>query len=386
MCLSNKAYQRKTADWFVKFLKEKPSVDFLHIWLGDGANNHCECEECMKQTVSDMYIDLLNEVDAALTAANINTKIVCIQYVNTRYAPRVKKFNNLNRFILMPSITGDKAKGYTTEECTVELPPEDERNNFNPVGGFSGGMKLFKEWQDQYPSLPIMFCDYHLYSSHFSDASYMNISKVISHDVKMIKEFGSNGLVNCKTQRSYFPTSLPVYASGALLCNPNREFEEVADEYFDAAYGKQAKVVRKYLLKLGELFDQTIIMRKISVVDFEAKNESKAKPAWRDNADAAKLFEQVEPTVNEFAKNLNGYIENAEDDCRRHSFKLLLHHAEMAKLYGKALYAGAIGNDEDCQKYKDELIEYAEANEEHFFQEFDVYLFRTAMNNIFKNA
>ncbi len=384
MCLSNKELQKMTADWFVKFLKEKPSVDILHIWLGDGANNHCECEECLKLSVSDMYIDFLNEVDAALTAANINTKIVCIQYVNTRYAPRVKKFNNPNRFILMPAISSDKATGYTTEECKILLPPEDERNNFNPVGGFSAEMKLFKEWREQYPSLPIMFFDYHLYSTHFSDPSYMTVSKVISHDVKMLKEFGANGLVNCKTQRSQFPTSLPVYASGALLCNPERTYEEVTDEYFDAAYGKQAKVVKEYLLKLGELFDQKIIMRTISVVDFEAKNTGKTKPAWRDNEDAAKLFAQVEPTVNEFAKNLNEYIESAEDNCRRKSLELLSYHAEMAKLYGKALLAGATGNDEECQKYKDELLQYTAKNEEHFFQEFDVYLFKIAINNIFK--
>jgi len=383
MCLSNKELQKMTADWFVKFLKEKNTVDILHIWLGDGANNHCECEECLKHTVSDMYIDLLNEVDAALTLANINTRIVCIQYVNTRYAPRVKKFNNPERFILMPAISSDKATGYTSEECTIELLPEDERNNFNPKGGFSAGMKLFKEWREQYPSLPVMFFDYHLYSTHFSDPSYMTVSKVISHDVKMLKDFGANGLVNCKTQRSYFPTSLPVYASGALLCNPERSFEEVADEYFEAAYGKQSKVVRQYLEKLSELFDQKIIMRTISVVDFEAKNQSKTKPAWRENEEGAKLFAQVEPTINAFAEKLNEYIESAEDNCRRRSFQLLSYHAEMAKLYGKALYAGAVGKDEECQKYKKELQEYAKTNEKHFFQEFDVFLFESAINNIF---
>lgn len=384
MCLSNKELQKMTADWFVEFLKKKPTIDFLHIWLGDGANNHCECEECMKHTVSDMYIDLLNEVDAAMTAANIDTKIVCIQYVNTRYAPRVRKLNNPSRFILMPAISSDKATGYTTEECKIELPPEDERNNFNPVGGFPALMKLFGEWREQYPTLPVMFFDYHLYSSHFTDASYMTASRVISHDVKMLKEFGSQGIVNCKTQRSYFPTSLPVYASGALLCNPELTFEEIADEYFEAAYGKQAKVTKEYLEKLGELFDQKLIMKTISVVDFEAKTTGKKKPAWRDNPDAAKLFAQVEPTVNAFAKNLDEYIENAEDNCRRHSFELLKHHAEMAKFYGKALYAGAVGNEEECQKNKEELLLYVQENEPHFFQEFDAYLFKTAMNNTFK--
>ena len=88
--------------------------------------------------------------------------------------------------------------------------------------------------------------------------------------------------------------------------------------------------------------------------------------------------------MDAFSAHLDDYMEDAEDNCRRHSFALLKHHAAMAKLFGRALYAGAAGNAEECRKNKEELLRYVQENEAHFFQEFDSYLFKTAMYNIFK--
>ena len=57
-------------------MKEKPHVDFLHIWFADGINNMCECEECLKSSPTDQLIQLLNETDEAFTQNGINTRIV----------------------------------------------------------------------------------------------------------------------------------------------------------------------------------------------------------------------------------------------------------------------------------------------------------------------
>ncbi len=383
LCLSNKKLAEMTADWFVDFLKNKPEVDFLHIWLGDGANNHCECENCMKQSVSDMYIDMLNIVDERLTAAGIDTKIICIQYVNTRHAPLVSRFNNPERFVLMPAISRNYTEPYTTEKYPYPLPEKDERNNFKGMSDFRGTMGLFDTWRKIYPDLPVMFFDYHLYSTHLTDPGYMFASRLISEDVKQLKNVGSQGLVNCKTQRSYFPTSLPVYASGALLTNPDLNFDDIADEYFEAAYGREAKTIRNYLEKISELFDQKLIKTVTSVEDFADKALTK-KRAWRNNPDAAALFEQIEGVVNGLKENLDGYIANAEDECKKHSFELLKYHTEICRLYGRALLEGAKGNDEQCNIFVSKLLEYVKENEKHYLPELDVFLFESATNVVFE--
>lgn len=383
LCLSNKKLAEMTADWFVDFMRDKPEIDFLHIWLGDGANNHCECENCMKQSVSDMYVDMLNVIDEKFTEAEIDTKIICIQYVNTRHAPIVSRFKNPDRFILMPAISRDMTVPYTNEKCPYPLPEKDERNNFIGIGDFRGTMGLFDTWKNIYPDLPVMFFDYHLYTSHLTDPSYMFASRIISEDVKQLKNVGSQGLVNCKTQRSYFPTSLPVYASGTLLVDPERDFDEIADEYFEAAYGKEAKNVKTYLETLEKLFDQKLIKTVTSVENFSDTAITK-KRAWRNNPEAAKLFRQIEGVVDRFSANLNEYINSSEDECKKHSFELLTYHSEMCKLYGKALLAGSVGNEEACDKLVSELIAYVKENEKHYLPELDVFLFERAINVVFE--
>ncbi len=382
LCLSNKKLAEMTADWFVDFLKNKPEVDFLHIWLGDGANNHCECENCLKQSVSDMYVDMLNIVDEKLTAAGIGTKIICIQYVNTRHAPIVSRFKNPERFILMPAISRSYTLPYTAEKYPLPLPEKDERNNFNSIADIRGCMGLFDTWRKIYPELPLMFFDYHLYTQHLTDPGYMFVSRIISEDVKQLKNLGSGGLVNCKTQRSYFPTSLPVYASGALLVDPDLGFDEIADEYFEAAYGREARAVRDYLEKLSELFDQKLIKTVTSVENFRDTSLTK-KRLWRNDTDAATLFGRIEGVVDAFTARLDEYIRSAEDECKRHSFELLKYHGEMCRLYGRALLEGARGNDELCDEYRLKLIKYVKDNEKNYLPELDVFLYERAINVVF---
>ena len=78
VCMSQKAVREKVTDWLVDLLKAKPHIDFLHFWLGDAENNHCECEECVKKHPSDWYVDMLNLLDAKLTAIGNKSKIVFI--------------------------------------------------------------------------------------------------------------------------------------------------------------------------------------------------------------------------------------------------------------------------------------------------------------------
>lgn len=383
LCLSNKHLAEITADWFVDFLKNKPEVDFLHIWLGDGANNHCECENCMKQSISDMYVDMLNVVDEKLTNAGIDTRIVCCQYVNTRHAPLVSRFNNPKRFALLPAMSRNYIDPYTTEKYPFPLPEKDERNNFKPMGDFRGTMGLFDTWRKIYPDMPVMFFDYHLYTTHLIDPGYMFTSRFISEDVKQLKNVGSMGIVNCKTQRSYFPTSLPVYASGALLTNPELDFEDIANEYFEAAYGSKANIVKDYLEKISELFDQKLLKTLTTVEQFSDTALTKKRP-WRNNPEATALFEQIEGVVDTIAGNLDNYVKCAEDECKKHSFELLKYHAEICKLYGKALLEGSKGNNELCNEFASKLLDYVKENEKHYLPELDVFLFERAIKLVFK--
>ena len=62
LCYTNPEVPKRIADFFVNYLKQKPEVDYLHVWLADDINNLCQCENCSKRTISDLYVILLNEI------------------------------------------------------------------------------------------------------------------------------------------------------------------------------------------------------------------------------------------------------------------------------------------------------------------------------------
>ena len=79
-CMSSSEARRIVAEYIADYALVHSNVDYIHVWLADDSNNHCECEECAKKTVSDWYMLLLNEIDAALATKKLATRIVFIQY------------------------------------------------------------------------------------------------------------------------------------------------------------------------------------------------------------------------------------------------------------------------------------------------------------------
>ena len=101
LCYSQPEVRRRMIDAIVTHCKENPNIDMLHFWLADGTNNHCECGNCAQMLPADWYVLMLNELEEALTAQKIDTKIVFLIYVDLLWAPEKQKLNNPDRFVLM---------------------------------------------------------------------------------------------------------------------------------------------------------------------------------------------------------------------------------------------------------------------------------------------
>ncbi len=80
-CYSNPETRKLLIDTLLEYIQKKPHVDFVHVWLADSINNHCECEECQKMIPTDYYVMFLNELDEALTRMGSDARIVLIMYV-----------------------------------------------------------------------------------------------------------------------------------------------------------------------------------------------------------------------------------------------------------------------------------------------------------------
>ena len=101
LCMSNPKVRAIVANDIVNYAKKQKNVSYLHVWLADDKRNHCECEECSKLTPSDYYVMMMNDIDDALTAEGLDTRIVFISYYDTMFPPVEARIKNPKRFSLL---------------------------------------------------------------------------------------------------------------------------------------------------------------------------------------------------------------------------------------------------------------------------------------------
>ena len=94
ICMSNEKARSKVVNRIADYARSHSHVDFLHVWLADSYNNHCECAECSKKDTADWYVILLNEIDRELQRRKISVKIVFIVYCDLLWAPVYEKIKN----------------------------------------------------------------------------------------------------------------------------------------------------------------------------------------------------------------------------------------------------------------------------------------------------
>ena len=123
LCYSQPEVRKLIVNEVVAYLQEHPEVDFLHLWLADESNNNCECDDCQRALPSDFYLQILNELDEALTREKLNNKIVFLVYFDLLWPPRdsLKKRGALRDDVC--PITRTYQHPYPATMPALPLPP-----------------------------------------------------------------------------------------------------------------------------------------------------------------------------------------------------------------------------------------------------------------------
>ena len=277
VCMSNKKARRIMADAVVEYAAKHQNVDFLHVWLADYWNNHCECTECRKMTPSDWYVTLMNEIDEKLTAQGLDTRIVLISYVDTTWAPEQRKLQNPRRFTLM---SAPISRDYT-QPVQYPMPEKVELNEYkrNQNESFRDVHQYIHhahEWKKQCDA-GMMLYEYHFYLHQYYDLGQMTFAKQVYTDIVNYRKHGFQGLINDCSQRSFFPNGFPFYIYGQLQFDTSLSFEALREDYFFHAYGADWREVLAYLQKLGEAVDPYFVQGKRSADWSVAKRYNPAK-------------------------------------------------------------------------------------------------------------
>lgn len=368
LCYSNAVVREKMTSAIADYCEQNWEVDYLHFWLADSMNNHCECDGCKSTIPSDFYVMLLNALDAKLTDRSLDTKVVFILYYDLLWEPQTMRLRNPDRFLLMfAPITRTYTNAYidanSSEKITL-LPYE--RNHLEMPRSVGENVARLRKWQEQFDGDSLIF-DYHFMWDHFRDPGYSQIAKVLFDDMKNLDQLDLNGMLSCQLQRAAFPTGLGLSMMAKALWDKNADFDREADQYYANAFGCGAKDVRQYLSKLSDLFDYAYLRHEKPQQDCEAAERFGRIP---------KLIEDFEETIE------NRLLSFHENSNIKKSWEYLRLHAQLSLILAKALRCKAKGDMTAANTLWLDMAAWARMNEKALADVFDVYEFLMVMKNV----
>ncbi len=359
LCYSKKHLRDKMNEEIVAYLKNNPEVDYLHFWLADGLNNHCECEDCKKHRPSDWYIMMLNDLDKRLTEENITSRIVCLIYVDLLWEPVEFRLENPDRFILMfAPITRTYDTSYTRlDDPTAKKTPYERNKLIWPRSAAENALYL-KDWREHQLKGDSFIFDYHLMWNQYKEPGYRNLSRVIYEDMKNLENLGLGGSVSCEVFTCQFPHDFPHKIMARTLWNKNVDYDAEEKKYFEESYGEDYE-------KVFEYFDGVSAAFKI-IYDYYKDTEG-TKDAQRALYEkAVALAEKIRPVIEENKKK-------SHPRAVRLSWEMLSLHTEYIIPFAKAYCEKYQGNADTAKKALEEFDAVCDRVKEKFGNYFSLY-------------
>ncbi len=262
VCMSNPETRRLWVNSVADYAALNTNVDYLHIWLADFYNNHCECEECRKKIVTDWYIMLMNEIDEELTRRNLSTRIVFICYYETIWKSETVNIKNPARFtMLFAPITRVYYRSVDPNPKKFPYVPFKHNDITLPLD-IDEYIPYAKSSMEQYGVNTFLY-EYHFCYNQYYNPGSINYARIIHEDIKGYHAHGFHGIIEDGSQRSYWPHGLPFYTYAATLFDLSVKFEDIVEDYFSHAYGEDWREVLTFLERLGDIVPQAYLAGKM---------------------------------------------------------------------------------------------------------------------------
>ncbi len=101
LCIGREEVREIYAGHIVDYLlRRRGEFDIAAIWMGDGYDNKCQCDECLKQPFSDLYLDIFRRVALKVRETIPELTLECIIYFETLEPPTRNWLEGLDNVIL----------------------------------------------------------------------------------------------------------------------------------------------------------------------------------------------------------------------------------------------------------------------------------------------
>ena len=373
-CMSKPRARAKVVKKISDYAEASSNVDYLHVWLADGLNNHCECEKCRRKTPSDWYVMMMNELDEELTLRNLRTRIVFICYIDTTWAPETEFIKNPERFsLLIAAISRNYSipVSHDLDTSKIALAPFKLNNIVLPktVDEYIAHGKL---WQERCRVQSFVY-EYHFWYPQFRDFGLFGAANTLYKDIIGYKLNGCNGIVEDGSQRSFFPNGFSFYVYASTLFDISSDYEALKSDYFKHAYGDDYKEVISLFESLGEAVSYSYF-----VPEFAEDGN------FYDPTLSAKI-----KTVEKISDSFIPFVEkhnNMQYRAQAVSYRLLRKYLEYCKAVALALALKAEGKDLEAklefEKFRVAFGKYEIGIERYY----DHHLCIASLSRIFNNV
>lgn len=335
VCMSRPDVRSAMVRAVADYAQSHRNVDYLHVWLSDGVKNHCECDECRKMIPSDWYLTIMNEIDAELTARDLDTRIVFIAYTDTMFAPRQIRIENPRRFSLLYAPI---SRSYTESVTTLEgLPPAApyRRNDWDTPTSVREGFAHLEAWRETWKG-PVFSFEYHFWRHQYLDPGGVVLARRLWEDVRSLQVMGVDGYLENGSPRSAFPNGLPFYVYAATLMDREVDFEALKADYFAHIYGPDWKTADELLTAVSAAFDFKYM---------EGESSKDLSRSHYYDPERVPLLETLFDLAGK-ERALAGEHLDQPTRPRTVSWRLLLRHAEYVESWARIMIEKARGNDE----------------------------------------
>lgn len=354
LCYSSPMVKQAIVDKVVEYASSHPSIDYIHFWLADDANNHCECENCVKARPADFYVEILNAMDEALTVKGLDTRIVFLLYNELWWAPEHTEIAHPERFTLMFAPISRTYSEAMKPDAQGELAPYI-RNKIKGPRSTGDALSSLRSWQKLFDGDSFVF-DYHYMWDHCKDPGYYRLAQILKEDVENLHGIGLDGYISCQTQRAFLPNGLGMHMLGTTLWKGTLDFEAEAASFFRKTYGEDSEACRAFCCRLSELFDPPTL-----------RGEKPVAGKQEDYKEVIRLVREFEPVIR---KHLDD-----ENICHQRSWELLLFHGRLCTMLAQVLSAVADGQMEAAKEKWTKVRDFIRRNECRNHFEFDMPLF-----------
>lgn len=281
---------------------------------------------------SDWYVMLMNELDAALTAKALATRIVFISYMDTAWPPLVERIRNPKRFSLLSApISRSYTQSVPADISGATYTPY-VRNNLTMFPTVAPYIKCAKDWQDVC-RVPAMLYEYHFWLAQYLDLGVLDFARVVYDDIQNYHKHGFNGLINDCSQRSFWPCGFAFSIYGQVQFDTSLKFEDLLEDYFSHAYGAHWKTVVELLQKIGKCADTHYL---------NGERSANKEIGKHYNPAVADALREMPKVAEEYKDFLDAHRSNPYR-AQTVAFKLLRYYAEYCERLAECLIPKAYG-------------------------------------------